>query len=444
VRRLQSPLAQFVSALGTRWSQERCREQRREDSRQRTNAALRRTSRSFRPSRRPADDEIRRNLTIFNLINDAAGDLITIHDPKGLCLYASEASMTMLGLSPDDLIGSNHFDFIHEKDQSLLRQALEAMIDHGISQCIEVRVREAGGAWRWVEARTGSVRNDEGRFCEIITVMRDISARREYEQALSFNEQNLRAILDNIGDAAWLKDATGRYLMVNPAFAQLFAREADEFVGLTESDVFDPRVAHTSLEYDQLVMLTGNQLSYTLRMPMTELEERHLEIHKGPVSDDEGTIIGITGTARDVTQRMTEHLDLARAAVLLSSVEGIAPVGVWSLCCPELGMAWSDSLYRIMGCETGAFSPTLNTVMRLVVPEDRAGLRRVIREAVGERRQFEARFRLQGDGCAIEAHTRGAGFFDAGGRLCEIAGVVYLAENQRGLGTQAQQAGQAG
>ncbi|WP_162232312.1 PAS domain-containing protein [Methylogaea oryzae] len=68
--------------------------------------------------------------------------------------------------------------------------------------------------------------------------------------------QHYASLLDNLPDIAWLKDAKGRYLAVNRAFAKLYQRPVEEILGKTDFDFLPRRQATLYARQDAQVMRT--------------------------------------------------------------------------------------------------------------------------------------------------------------------------------------------
>ncbi len=120
----------------------------------------------------------------------------------------------------------------------------------------------------------------------------------------------MAAILDNIPDLAWVKDADGRYVAVNRALAAAKGfSESAGMIGLTDHDVHPPELADTYRSADLEVMaLAGSKL----------IEERHanadgsitlVETIKTALHDGDGRIAGTVGIARDITARRQAEAD---------------------------------------------------------------------------------------------------------------------------------------
>ena len=60
----------------------------------------------------------------------------------------------------------------------------------------------------------------EGKPLKLIGSLRDITERKQADTKLSENRKQLKALLDNIPDIAWLKDKESRFIAVNKPFGE--------------------------------------------------------------------------------------------------------------------------------------------------------------------------------------------------------------------------------
>jgi two-component system cell cycle sensor histidine kinase/response regulator CckA len=98
----------------------------------------------------------------------------------------------------------------------------------------------------------------------------------------------------------YLKDASGRYVLMNPAAARLFGRTAREVVGLTDADLFGAEAAADIVAHDGRVKQTRAALTYETTRTLSG-EDHVFYTTKFPVLSAAGEVVGIAGITRDVT-----------------------------------------------------------------------------------------------------------------------------------------------
>ncbi len=120
-------------------------------------------------------------------------------------------------------------------------------------------------------------------------------------RALKESEERFRAIFETTEDCIFIKDHTLRYSHVNPAMERLFERPASELIGRTEREIFGDEILNVIQDVDIRVlngeMVEGEQTRLVNGTPVTFSEIRM------PMADSSGSIIGLCGIARNVTDR---------------------------------------------------------------------------------------------------------------------------------------------
>jgi len=140
----------------------------------------------------------------------------------------------------------------------------------------------------------------------LVTAFIVIPGRRLAIDARNVAASNARmaAILDNVPDLAWVKDAEGRYVAVNQALARAkgFDRPAD-MIGLTDQDVQPPAMAGAYVSDDLEVMRTGAGKLIEEQHANADGSVTIVETMKTAWRDASGQIVGTVGIARDISMR---------------------------------------------------------------------------------------------------------------------------------------------
>eukprot|EP00752_Nemacystus_decipiens_P000939 g939.t1 len=118
----------------------------------------------------------------------------------------------------------------------------------------------------------------------------------------SLERRPLQAILDNAPFAIYLKDAAGRYQVVNRCFAEHYDADPKDIVGRTAVEAFGEDVPESMLRTDAVVLQQGRAV--TLESTDTKRSNRRrYAVTKFPVLDDAGAVIGLGGVDVDITER---------------------------------------------------------------------------------------------------------------------------------------------
>lgn len=123
----------------------------------------------------------------------------------------------------------------------------------------------------------------------------------------------LRTLIDSLPWWVWLKDTTGRYLAVNETAANAFKLGTHELGGKSDKDVL-PADAASTFEADDAEVMSSRRSKNIEEVQITPYGPVWMETFKAPVLDEDGTVLGTVGFARDISER--KALDAAREAAL--------------------------------------------------------------------------------------------------------------------------------
>ncbi len=127
---------------------------------------------------------------------------------------------------------------------------------------------------------------------------------------MSKTDEQQKAILNNIPDQAWLKDADSRYILVNEAFVAACRLPEQQILNRTPVDVWPQEWGREYIDTDRRVMEQGVRLRYEERRHAEDGTLRWYDTIKTPVRNEHGDVIGSTGISRDITDRKLAEQEL--------------------------------------------------------------------------------------------------------------------------------------
>ena len=150
-----------------------------------------------------------------------------------------------------------------------------------------------------------------------------VSSRKRKEASLREAYGLLHAVTESIPDAVFVKDSTGRYLMINKAGARLLGQPAEQVLGKRDTEFLAPEAARKVMEEDREVMAGGESRTREETELLAGID-RALLSTKVPFCNPQGEIKGVLGIRRDITERKRaeERLRLQGAA-MESAANGI-------------------------------------------------------------------------------------------------------------------------
>ncbi|MBM4368739.1 MAG: PAS domain-containing protein [Deltaproteobacteria bacterium] len=112
----------------------------------------------------------------------------------------------------------------------------------------------------------------------------------------------LATVLDSTADPIHVKDAEGRYVLINRRAEDLVGLAGAHVQGRTVHDIVAANIAERSHADDRAVMASGEPLDSEWQMPL-DGRPRVFDVRKAPWRDEDGRVLGVVTVARDVTDR---------------------------------------------------------------------------------------------------------------------------------------------
>jgi PAS domain S-box-containing protein len=254
--------------------------------------------------------------------------------------------------------------------------------------------------------------------------IRDITDRKRMEEDLRDSKDHLHTLVQTIPDLIWLKDKDGVYLSCNTMFERFFGAKEADIVGKTDYDFVDGELADFFREHDRKAMEAGKPTSN--EEWITFADDRHralLETIKTPMYDARGTLIGVLGIGRDITERNQAEEDLKQAEERYRSIFENAQEGIFQTTNEGRYLAANQALATMLGYDSpeDLMTTLIDIPKQLYVnPEDRKVLLKMIEEQ-GSVRGFETQF-YRKSGSMIWGSVNMQAVRDAEGRLLYYEG----------------------
>ena len=273
-------------------------------------------------------------------ILDSSSDGSWIYDIQKETIHYSEHWMKKIGAEhvSQEQRPAYTKSILHPDDREMVRAALIGAFSSGKSKHkLEYRMKTADGSYIWVLNQCKILYDEGNQPLKVYGALMDITGRKKVEQALKENELLMRTFMDSASDFMFIKDKEGRVVMVNKAYGRAFGMSVKDVIGKNDFELYDDKELVQEIRaHDQLVMET-NRMLICQESVMTRYGKRTYSLSKVPWRDTDGHVLGILGTAHDITEFKNARDELQR---LVNSLKR-------SNECIELLYEISDSL---IGC----------------------------------------------------------------------------------------------
>ena len=123
--------------------------------------------------------------------------------------------------------------------------------------------------------------------------------------------EQLMALIDHTSAVIYMRDADGRYLLVNREFERLFRLRREDIVGLTDHDLFPEPVADAFRANDRAAFARGEPVQVEEEAPSEDGPRTYVTV-KFPLTDDAGAAYAVCGISTDITERKRAEQEVRR------------------------------------------------------------------------------------------------------------------------------------
>ncbi|MGF1491224.1 MAG: PAS domain S-box protein [Microcoleaceae cyanobacterium] len=272
--------------------------------------------------RKHTEAQLQASIERYQLVADNSSDLISTQAMDGVYLYVSPACRQLLGYKPDELVGRNFVEFLHPEDSVALEQFQKSPGQLPTQYTQSYRFRRKDSSYTWLETTNKIVGTVEDESQVVISISRDITARKQAEVAVvslnqqlerelnerksKFNKVNrlYRAVINSIQEIIFQTDMQGRWTFLSPAWIEVTGFTFEDSLNTSFLDYVYSKRDQQNLNdlFQNLITLKQDSLTYEFRCPTRNGEFRWLEIY-AQLNQDGEEVIGTFGALNDITER---------------------------------------------------------------------------------------------------------------------------------------------
>ncbi len=263
----------------------------------------------------------------FRQLAANASDAIIIARQAGTVLYANPRAAELFNFQPDQFGSTSLFRLIPDNAESaaLVRAADDAV--HGRpSSPVEVALIRPDGRSVELEVTT-ALTTWQGRPA-VMHIMRDITERKQTEQALRRERDRAQSYLDVAGGIIVALDRRGIVTLINRTGAAILGHTPEEIIGRSWYDDFVPggtRAARRAV-FEQLMLDQSDSPQARLNSENAVLtsdgRERTIAWHDTVVRDEQGRPAGMLSSGYDITDRKQAEAERERLIAELDAYAG--------------------------------------------------------------------------------------------------------------------------
>jgi PAS domain S-box-containing protein len=248
--------------------------------------------------RKHTEETLRDNEEMFRAIGTSAQDAIVMMDHQGNTSYWNESAERIFGYPKAEALGKNLHQFLAMKQhyQAYLHSAhWFQQTGQGtlVGKTVELAAVKRNGTTFPVEISFSAVKLKNEWHA--LGIVRDITQRKQAEQALRESQQQLRSIISNLPVILYRIDYRG--------FITLLEGKGLSTLGLQPQEVVGKSIFELYGDYPDFLLaiqraLSGEEVIETLELTSVVLESRFI-----PVRNEHNEVTSIIGVAIDITER---------------------------------------------------------------------------------------------------------------------------------------------
>ncbi len=299
--------------------------------------------------RKQAEEDLLKSEEYYRALTESASDILFIVDLQGLIKYVTPSAQWSVGYSPDEMIGRSAYEFILEEDRSrAMEDFAKALLTRNCSIFNSFRVLHKNGSVLVLEGY-GMNLLDDPVIAGFVMNVRDVTARRQAEEALRLSEEKYRTIIENMAEGYFETDLSGRLIFFNEAARDFLGYGAEETLGLHYKKYMDEKNARRVFDIYRRVFDTGMPRSFEQEVVRKDGASRTIAVSIYLIADSTGQPTGFRGLFRDITYRKRAEDELRESERRLASIIEFLPEATFAIDLKGAVIAWNRAMEEMTG-----------------------------------------------------------------------------------------------
>ncbi|MFB6290201.1 MAG: PAS domain S-box protein, partial [Candidatus Bipolaricaulia bacterium] len=317
-------------------------------------------------------------------------------DPQGRVKSIwNEAAEDIFGWKKEEVLG-NCLPIVPEEKQSEFDRLREKVLSGEAISGVEVKRKRKDGSMVDVSISAAPIRDLAGQVVGIMSLVEEITARKELERSKKKREKKFREIFNNANDALYFQELTedfeaGKFLEVNDRACEMLGYSREELLEMT------PREIDAGEEVDvegiteeltskgHLTFETTHEAKDGTRIPV-EISSHFFKL------DEKNRVLSI---ARDISERKEAERQLEESRERLEAAMEAGNLAWWRMELPSGEVEFSELKTRMLGYSPDRFKHYTDFT-DLLHPEDREEAMEAMRDHLeGKVKKYEVEYRIK-------------------------------------------------
>ena len=236
---------------------------------------------------------------------ESSQDAIVGMNPEGIVMSWNRGATELYGYGSEEMIGKSMSTVVPADRPGQFSQLLEKIRKAETISTYETHRVRKDGTRVDISLSLSPVFDESRQITGLVSIARDMTQRRQSEQALLSSEEKFRQLAENISEVFWIVSPSAPgILYVSPAYEHVWGRSCESLYSNPSSwaEAIHPDDTQKALETNQK-QLRGEKVDSIYRIRTPDGQEKWIRDRAFPVRDSSGQLTRIVGLAEDISAR---------------------------------------------------------------------------------------------------------------------------------------------
>ena len=346
-------------------------------------------------------------------------------DTRGRFLDVNEAYCRMSGYGEQELLSMHISDVEAAEKPDETAAHMQSLMTRGYDRFETLHRRKDGTVFE-VEVSTQYRPLEDGR---VVAFLRDITERKEAEEALRASEERFRTLFSrHSAPMLLIEPESGLILDANDAASAFYGYDKAAFRSMSIDGINLLPPEEVAAERTRALRESRNYFVFRHRLSSGDV--RVVEVHSSPIDLPQGKVL--FSVIHDITGRKVAEEKVRRQAELLALAQHSAKAGTWYWEVSSGQLDWSPEMFTLFGLDPDADGATFDAWRRTLHPDDREAAERRIESALQKRDFLDSEYRIVlSDGQTRWIQALGKAEYDAAGQPLRMTGLCVDATGRK-------------
>jgi PAS domain S-box-containing protein len=344
------------------------------------------------------EEELRKSEANYSTTLSSIGDAVIATDDVGKITFLNPVAERLTAWKLKEAIYKpikQVFNIVNEQTRQEVESPVSKVLENGlvVGLANHTILINKDGTEIPIDDSGAPIKDKAGNSTGVVLVFRDITERKQVEDALAFQAH----LLSEVHDAVFSSDSNYTITYWNRAAENMFGWTKEEALGKISGELLKPKTNVSSLDEvrsklrDEGYWIGEGQY---LRKDGTYFI---VEVNSKTLKDIEEKYIGQIVVVRDITERKKAENDLKNAQEKLELALSTGNVGIWEWNLKTNEVHLDERMEKLFGLQPGTFEKTFGAFERLVNEEDISHIQKAIKDSLEKDLPYETVFRTRAE-----------------------------------------------